>query len=442
MLDSTLLGGGLLRNSDASVTVDTAGNFYITTIALNNTNGNGTLAIFKSTDGGVTFPIAHILAQGQGEDKEMVTTDLTPGSPYRNNIYISWSRLNNSADIRLVKSTDGGTTWAAPVTVGTAGTNGQGSDVAVGMNGEVYVTWTDYNNQYFSKSTNGGTTFTAPIAAASGPPANIPWGQSGNVTFPSIAVDISNGSGSGYIYISWCDGRNDGGDIFVTRSTDHGSTWSAALRVNNDPVGNGKIQAWPWIAVNDSGKIAIAYYDTRNTSSNNIIEAWLARSNDHGLTFTNEVMSTQQSPTNVPNTDVRFGDYIGNDFWGNKIVPVWNDERAGGFDMEIYTAVIDITVGVNPIVSTIPSNYELKQNYPNPFNPATTIIFNLPKTANIELKIYDIEGREIQKITNGNYSAGEHRITWDASNFTSGVYFYKLTASDGFTETKKMMLVK
>ncbi len=442
LLDSTLLGGGLLRNSDASVTVDTAGNFYITTIALDNGNGNTTLAIFKSTDGGVTFPIAHILAQGQSEDKEMVTTDLTPGSPHLNTIYICWSRLSNQADIKLIRSTDGGTTWSTPANVGTNGTSGQGSDVAVGLNGEVYVTWTDYNNQYFSKSTDGGLTFSAPIAAATGPAANIPWGQSGNVTFPSIAADISSATRTGYIYITWCDGRNDGGDIFLTRSTDHGATWSTALRINNDPIGNGKIQAWPWIAVNQSGKIAIAYYDTRNTANNNIIEAWVARSNDHGLTFTNEVLSTQQSPTNVPNSDVRFGDYIGNDFWTNKIIPVWNDERAGGFDMEIYTAVVDITLGLPPVVSTIPSSYELMQNYPNPFNPSTTIIFSIPKTANIELKIYDINGKETEMLTSGSYTAGEHRITWDAGKYASGAYFYKLTASDGFSETKKMLLIK
>ncbi len=442
LIDSTLLGGALLRNSDASVTVDTAGNFYITTIGLNNSNGNAVLAIYKSTDGGMTFPTGQVLASGQGEDKEMVTTDLTPGSPYRNNIYISWSRLNNAADIRVIRSTNAGVTWLAPVTVGTAGTNGQGSDVAVGANGELYVIWTNYNNQYFSKSTDGGATFTSPVSIANGPSANIPWGQTGNVTFPCIATDVSGGPRNGYIYVTWCDGRNDGGDIFMTRSTDHGATWSTALRVNNDAIGNGKIQAWPWIAVNDSGKIAITFFDTRNTPNNTTIEAWLARSNDGGLTFTNEVLSTAQSPTNTPNTDVRYGDYIGIDFWGNKIVPVWTDERAGGFDMEIYTAVIDITTGIQPVAGNVPAKYELMQNYPNPFNPSTNILFNLPKKSNVSLSIYDISGKEVATLLSGDYESGEHSVTWDGSAVASGVYFYKLIASDGFTETKKMILVK
>ncbi len=442
LLDSNVLGGGLLRNSDASVTVDTAGNFYITTIALNNSNGNTTLAIYKSTDGGVTFPLASTLFQGSSEDKEMITTDLTPGSPFYNRMYISWSRLSLSADIKVIRSTDMGGTWSAPANV-SSGTTGQGSDPAVGANGEVYVVWVNANTwgtQYFSKSTDGGVTFSTQTVVASGPAGNIPWSQSGPTTFPAVACDISGGPRNGYIYVTWGDGRNGDEDVFLTRSTDHGSTWSSATRVNNDGIGNGKVQAWPWIAVNNTGLISVVFYDTRNTPNNNTIECWVARSSDGGATFTNEVLSTQQSPTAQPNTDVRYGDYIGVDFWTNKIIPVWTDERAGGFDMDIYSANYDIT-GVKPIVTTIPKNYELMQNYPNPFNPSTTISFNLPSLSNINLSVFDINGKLVSKIYEGMMNSGKHSINWDGTNFSSGVYFYKLT-TDGFTSIKKMMLVK
>jgi hypothetical protein len=444
LIDSMLLGGGLLRNSDASVTSDTAGNFYITTIGLNNSNGNDVLAIFKSTDGGVTFPSGQVLASGASEDKEMVTCDNVPGSPFKNNIYISWSRLALSPDIRLIRSTNGGQTWSTPANVSSSATDGQGSDPAVGVNGEVYVVWNGgfgVDVQEFNKSTDGGLTFGTSVAVASGPSPNVPFSQSGFTAFPSIACDVSGGPRNGYIYVSWCDNRNADADVFISRSTDHGSTWSSALRVNNDQLGNGKCQAWPWIAVNNQGLISIVFYDTRNTPSNNIIEAWLARSSDGGLTFTNEVLSSQQSPTNEPNSDVRFGDYIGNDFWTNKIVPVWTDERAGGFDMEIYTASIDITTGINPVVNTIPSQYELRQNYPNPFNPSTKISFSLLKKSNIELSIFDINGQLVSKVYEGEMNAGEHSITWDGSKVSSGIYFYRLI-TNGFTETKKMMLIK
>jgi hypothetical protein len=377
LLDSTLLPGGLLRNSDPSVATDTAGNFYITTIALNNADGNGTVGVYKSTDGGVTFPIAVIAAQSGSEDKEYITCDHTPGSPYKNNLYISWTRFSGNTGIKCMRSTNGGLNWSAAVNVSTSSTSGQGSDPAVGANGEVYVVWIGGGSddiQWFSKSTDGGLSFSTPANIAEGPTPTVPWSQTGNLTFPSIATDITTGPRSGYIYVVWSDARNGDADVFLTRSTDHGSTWSPPVRVNDDGLGNGKVQTWPWIGVDDSGRVAIVYFDTRNTPNNNTIEAWLATSNNGGQTFVNSVLSTVQSPTNTPGTNVRYGDYIGIDYWGNHIVPVWTDERAGGFNMDIYTAVItsspshDISVG--PFLSLPPqfltnNSYNIKTRIAN-----------------------------------------------------------------------------
>jgi Secretion system C-terminal sorting domain len=440
LLDSTLLGGGLLRNSDATVGVDSAGNFYIGVIALNNSNSNGTLAIYKSTDGGITFPTGVIVIQsgGTGEDKEYLTTDFTPGSPYRNTLYFSWTRFTTGLGINVIKSTNGGLNWSTPVNIGAYG--GQGSDPAVGINGDLYVAWAGGNTIQFNKSTNGGTTFSGEVTIATGPtPQNLP-NQVG--TFPSIATDISGGPRNGYVYVTFCDARNGDADVFLIRSTDRGNTWSSVVRVNNDAVGNGKLQYWPWIAVNEQGNIAILFMDTRNTPNNTTIEAWLARSTDGGVTFTNELLSTAQSPTAIPGSNVRFGDYVGNDYVGNSVVPVWTDERAGGYNMDIYTAIVNQPVGINPAANGIPDKFELKQNYPNPFNPSTTIWFSLPKASYATLSIYNSLGQLLETPINESLGAGIYSVRWDASKYTSGVYFYKLTASDGFTETKKMMLIK
>jgi len=70
------------------------------------------------------------------------------------------------------------------------------------------------------------------------------------------------------------------------------------------------LQYWPSVAVGQNGDIAILFYDTRNTPNNSVIEAFIAKSTDGGITFTNELVSSEQSPTNIPNGDVRFGDYI------------------------------------------------------------------------------------------------------------------------------------
>lgn len=103
-------------------------------------------------------------------------------------------------------------------------------------------------------------------------------------------------------------------------------------------------------------------------------------------------------------------------------------------------AVTDIDGG-NGIESGIPSTYSLSQNYPNPFNPSTVISFSLPEQSNVTLKIYNVLGQEISTLLNTVKAAGTHQVEFDASQLTSGIYFYKLEASQ-FTSIKKMMLIK
>ncbi len=91
--------------------------------------------------------------------------------------------------------------------------------------------------------------------------------------------------------------------------------------------------------------------------------------------------------------------------------------------------------------NNIPLSYDLFQNYPNPFNPVTTIKFSLPSQDNVQLKVFDVMGREIATIVNRKMQAGYHEIPFDGSSLSSGVYFYKITTSR-FTEVKKMILVK
>jgi hypothetical protein len=91
--------------------------------------------------------------------------------------------------------------------------------------------------------------------------------------------------------------------------------------------------------------------------------------------------------------------------------------------------------------SKIPSTYVLSQNYPNPFNPTTNIKFSIPKDGNASLKIYDMLGNEVATYLEGFVKAGEYNAVIDGSNWSSGVYFYRLSTSE-FTDTKKMTLVK
>jgi hypothetical protein len=89
----------------------------------------------------------------------------------------------------------------------------------------------------------------------------------------------------------------------------------------------------------------------------------------------------------------------------------------------------------------VPMRYSLEQNYPNPFNPTTKINFSIPKSNMVDLRVYDVLGREVAVLVNSNVVAGNHSVSFDASSLATGVYFYTLVSGD-FRETKKMLLVK
>ena len=105
-----------------------------------------------------------------------------------------------------------------------------------------------------------------------------------------------------------------------------------------------------------------------------------------------------------------------------------------GLDVEPVT-------GNSTIISNIPDIYSLNQNYPNPFNPSTKISFSLPKAGDVKLAVYDISGKEITTLDKNYRTAGTHLVEFNASDLSSGVYFYKLETAN-FTDVKKMIFVK
>lgn len=95
----------------------------------------------------------------------------------------------------------------------------------------------------------------------------------------------------------------------------------------------------------------------------------------------------------------------------------------------------------NEVIIGVPQQFRLLQNYPNPFNPVTNIEFELPQNSFVELKIFDITGREVSSILNQNLTAGYHKYSFDASGISSGAYFYRINAGS-FSDMKKMIVLK
>jgi hypothetical protein len=85
--------------------------------------------------------------------------------------------------------------------------------------------------------------------------------------------------------------------------------------------------------------------------------------------------------------------------------------------------------------------YKLDQNFPNPFNPITTISFDLPLRSNVEVSIFDRQGKKVEDLIDGIREAGTYEVIWDASGMPSGLYIYRLQAGD-YTHSGKMMLLK
>lgn len=117
-----------------------------------------------------------------------------------------------------------------------------------------------------------------------------------------------------------------------------------------------------------------------------------------------------------------------------------NDENYNNILSATYGFIAgDSTVSVNE--DAHPYSFYLSQNYPNPFNPTTTINFSIPKTSNVQLLIFDVLGKQVEKLIDDEYEPGNYPVKWNAINLVSGIYFYKLSTM-GFSSIKKMILVK
>jgi hypothetical protein len=117
----------------------------------------------------------------------------------------------------------------------------------------------------------------------------------------------------------------------------------------------------------------------------------------------------------------------------------WNGTPMGnvGFDTVTWCPI----TGLHQNGTEVPATYILKQNYPNPFNPSTSIEFSIPKGGYVEMKLYDITGREVATLVSDPFTAGTYTVTFNGSKLASGVYLYKMV-SGNFTETRKMVLIK
>jgi hypothetical protein len=102
---------------------------------------------------------------------------------------------------------------------------------------------------------------------------------------------------------------------------------------------------------------------------------------------------------------------------------------------------LKMLVEVEQGVGDLPDHFELSQNYPNPFNASTTISFSLPQDTVVKLEVFNLLGEHVATLVNERRAAGEHSITFNAADLSSGFYLYKMSAGD-FVKMRKLVLIK
>lgn len=446
--------------SDPVVLTDTNGYFYY--ICVGNWHipppNADKLLCCRSTNGGANWDNGAVfgLPAPKMNDMPMGCVDLT-SSQYGNSIYVTWTLIDSmsslnpldSSYVYFSRSTNLGQTFSTPKRIskiaGSANWSNstpEGPVPCTGPNGEIYVTY-PYNQQIlFTRSLDGGNTWLNNEVTAANQTGGWLWHHS-----PVAACDVSNSQYRGNVYICYSSLTNVSynRDIYLVRSTNRGDTWSTPLKVNNDATTLN--QEMPWICVDAvTGYLWIVFYDGRNFPTGTYYDVYAARSTDGGTTFQNVKISN--TPTLNSYSYVWLGDYINITARNNRVRAIWTNST-GYYYNNVWIAIIDtFTTGVHNVNTELPSSHSLGQNYPNPFNSNTVVRFSLSVDSKVSIKVYDVQGREVQTLVNERLQAGTYEAGFDGSMLTSGVYFYRLvvrhggSSTDGFSETKRMVLLK
>ena len=162
--------------------------------------------------------------------------------------------------------------------------------------------------------------------------------------------------------------------------------------------------------------------------------------NDNVYISTWGIQSVVRYDINFANPPVVVASSLSNpaDIYVNRMTDTLAVPNAGNSTVGLF--LLDIPTGISQ-VSGIANSFELHQNYPNPFNPSTNLEFGISDLGFVSLKIYDLLGKEVTTLVNEVLSPGTYKYTFDASDLSSGIYYYKMEA-EGFSETKRMTVLK
>ena len=300
-----------------------------------------------STNGGKTWtePLQAVSLDGSTELADKPSMAVDPANPHH--MYLTYTHVSALActNIEMVRSSDGGKIWSAPIAINSDCNNPNivmdtGSSVIVSPGGKIYVAYESFpvppngasfgkTEIYFARSTDGGATFNKPVKISDVTPGGDGVFLNGPLQandYPQLAVDRTNRSSRGTVYITWPDGRNHVvpdrnapsgtyayADVFVAKSTNFGASFKVLGAVSPTPkdfLGVGRDQFLPTIAVDNDSEVAVCYYDRRNDRANLRVDRFCSISGNQGKTWKDQEVSVLNwLPT--PNKDPLSGGATG-----------------------------------------------------------------------------------------------------------------------------------
>ena len=305
-----------------------------------------------SDDDGQTWAPMIVIDAGGGSDKEFIHVDRSASSPFKDNVYITYHTGNV---MQFSRSTDMGVTWSTPMAF-SAEPTGIGSDITTDMAGNVYYIYPTLSGAVrMLKSIDGGATFAAGIDVA---PLNgrfdtpIPAMETREAFF-YVSADVDTTTDD--IYVAWTDEADDSNLtdntsqnqvasenhvwIQVAKSSDDGATWSLCTQPHDttDTLVGGSTVAGdmspvdrfhPWLKVGENGVVHIGYYDTRNSTGRSGVDFFYTSSVDGCATWSPEVRASTITSTNISD-GFEWGDYNGLSVVLDKIAMGFTDNRPG-----------------------------------------------------------------------------------------------------------------
>ena len=374
-------------------------------------DGNYEIYYKRSTDGGISWGADTRLTY------DSASSSLPSISVSGSMVHVVWHDERNggiiNSEIYYKRSTDAGISWGEDIRLTNAPYSSKNSTIYV-CGSIVHVAWFDtrdgYTEEiYYKRSTDEG----------------ISWGTDTRLTNNSgYSVNPNILASDSIVHIAWVDNSDYNKEIYYKRSSDGGLSWGPNVRLTNSSGESGN----PSLSMTDS-IIHMVWYD----NPDGFFKIYYKRSTDEGLSWKPNIQLTTNNLGGSSRPSMSISDTV--------IHIVWCDYRDGNWEIYYKRNPNSNLVGSMSSNLNVPEEYFLLQNYPNPFNPSTTIRFDLNKSYNVKLIIFDIQGKEIATLVNEKLNPGIYKVDWNASAYPSGVYFYKLTTND-YSDVKKMILIK